>query len=163
MKKYFYDSDQIFFNTVYTAVGVDEHGGADGAAGVPAHEGVDGEPGRGRGGHHPPHLLLHPRHGRTQGERCVQMIARKMFNPFSTFLICVNVSCNAANQQQSDREDVDKIGLVQRPDSPKYSKVKIDIEAIYNKFNFKIPSNQFFSKFSSYSPPPPPPGGIYLN
>ena len=92
------------------------------------------------------------------------MIARKMFNPFSTFLICVNVSSsNAANQQQSDREDVDKIGLVQRPDSPKYSKVKIDIEAIYNKFNFKIPSNQFFSKFSSYSPPPPPPGGIYLN
>ena len=88
----------------------------------------------------------------------------KMFNPFSTFLICGNVSSsNAANQQQSDREDVDKIGLQRPADSPKYSKVKIDIEAIYNKFNFKIPSNQFFSKFSSYSPPPPPPGGIYLN
>ena len=87
-----------------------------------------------------------------------------MFNPFSTFLICVNVSSgNAANQQQSNREDVDKIGLQRPADSPKYSKVKIDIEAIYNKFNFKIPSNQFFSKFSSYSPPPPPPGGIYLN
>ena len=51
------------------AVGADEHGGADWAAGVPAHEGVDGEPGRGRGGHHPPHLLLHP------GQAAVQVSA----------------------------------------------------------------------------------------
>ena len=99
MKKYFYDSDQRFFNTVYTAVGVDEHGGADWAAGVPAHEGVDGEPGRGRGGHHPPHLLLHPRHGRTQGERGVQMIARVMENVQSIFHLpdlcqCVIEQCS---------------------------------------------------------------------
>ena len=69
MIKYFYNSVQIFLNTVFTAVGADEHGGADWAAGVPAHEGVDGEPGRRRGGHHPPHLLLHPRHGRPQGKQ----------------------------------------------------------------------------------------------
>ena len=102
MKKYFYDSDQIFFNTVYTAVGVDEHGGADGAAGVPAHEGVDGEPGRGRGGHHPPHLLLHPRHGRTQGERGVQMIARVMVNVLSILHLpdlcqCVIQQCSKSS------------------------------------------------------------------
>ena len=57
-----------YMSSLVAELGADEHGCADGAAGVAADEGVHGEPGRPDCRRHPPHLLPHQRRFRAQGQ-----------------------------------------------------------------------------------------------